>query len=217
MRTGIGLGIVGAVLLGFVCQASFSAGRGTPIKAIEQLLSQDAKTRITAVDDLLAERQGTITNLIALIQDKSPNSQWLFWDSSENLAIRVLGEMRAVEAVPALVKWATPPAGGFKNVSAQIGPGTSPAAQALVKIGKPAERALLEVAKQSPQKMIWSISLSILQKIEGPKCLEVILVDAIAKETEAAAKANLQEGLKRLQSGAGFYPSTKSEITEPKA
>jgi len=203
-------------LLGFVCQASFSAGRGTPIKAIEQLLSQDAKTRITAVDDLLAERQGTITNLIALIQDKSPNSQWLFWDSSENLAIRVLGEMRAVEAVPALVKWATPPAGGFKNVSAQIGPGTSPAAQALVKIGKPAEPALLEVAKQSPQKMIWSISLSILQKIEGPKCLEVILVDAIAKETEAAAKANLQEGLKRLQSGAGFHPSTKSEITEPK-
>jgi len=217
MRTEIGLGIVVAVLLGFVCQASFSTGRGTPIKAIERLLSQDAKTRTTAVDDLLAERQGTITNLIALIQDRSPNSQWLFWDSSENLAIRVLGEMRAVEAVPVLVKWAAPPEGGYKVLNLGISPYNSPAAQALVKIGKPAEPALLEVAKKSPQKMIWSISLIILQEIEGPKCLEVILEDAIAKETEAAAKANLQEGLKRLQSGAGFYPSTKSEITEPKA
>ena len=186
------------------------------MNAIERLMSQDQKTRISAHDELLAERQRSIRSLLALIEKKSPDSLWLVSGTTESLAISVLGEMRAVEAVPVLVKWATPPKGGYIVLNLGISPYDSPAAQALAKIGKPAEPALLEVVKQSPQKMIWSISLSILQEIEGPKCLEVILEDAIAKETDAAAKANLQEGLRRLKSGAGFEPPPgKVEITEP--
>jgi hypothetical protein len=216
MKTTMLLVIVGAGFLSLLLQAWCSGGQGAGVNAIEQLMSQDQKTRMSAHDELLAERQRSIRSLIALIEKKSPDSRWLELDSSENLAIRVLGEMRAVEAIPTLVKWATPPKGGYNIFNLGVSPSNSPAVQALVKIGKPAEPALLEVVKQSPQREIWSISLIILQKIEGPKCLEVILEDAIAKETDAAAKTNLQEGLRRLKSGAGFEPPPgKVEITAP--
>jgi HEAT repeat protein len=194
-----------------------SAAEGPANPKVERLKSKDEKVRLSASEELLAERQKTIHDLLTLIEAKSPTVRWLSDESTtEGLAIRVLGEMRAIEAVPALIKWATPPEGGYLIPNLEVSPSTTPAARALIKIGKPAEPALLEVVKQSPQKRIWSISLSILQEIEGPKCLEVILEDAIAKETEAAAKANLQEGLKRLQSGAGFYPRPTGEPKEPK-
>jgi hypothetical protein len=141
-----------------------------------------------------------ISSLVGIINDKSPDAQWLLGDSTESLAIRVLGEFRAVEAVPALVKWATPPEGGYQVWGLQISPESTPAVQALVKIGKPAEPALLDALRLKPEKPIWEISLGILKKIEGPKCAAIILEEAIAKEAaDAPAKEHLQAALKKLK------------------
>jgi hypothetical protein len=75
----------------------------------------------------------------------------------------------------------------------------------LIKIGKPAEPALLNALRQKTEKPFWGISLEILKEIEGTKCLGVILEEVIAVEKAPEAKANLQAALSRLQSGGSLY------------
>ena len=189
----------GIVVVTGIGLCSLFAQESKTMQPLDLLKSRDDAARQRAYAALLGERQETIRGLLQIIDNpQSPVQQWINSGTPENLAIRALGEMRAVEAVPSLIKWADPPKGGFviDDITAANG---GFAARALVLIGKPADPALLDVLRQDTGKPIWGISLSILKEIEGVRCSEVILEDAIAKEKDPTAKAHLQAALKKVQ------------------
>ena len=189
-------GVLLSFLAGFACLA---AEQGRNQVFIDKLRAKDDKVRLQAENDLLAERAQTVRGLLAILEKPtSPSASWLMSETPENLAIHVLGEMRAVEAIPALVKWAEPPKGGY-DVDGDVPEYMSPAGQALAKIGKPADPALIGVLRVSKNDPYWTICLEILKQIEGPKCAAIMVEEAMGKETEALFKENLQAALKKLK------------------
>jgi hypothetical protein len=185
-----------------ICLAATKSGTPPPAVVTGQLSSNNPETRKAAYQEQMLRREETIRQLLAVFEAKDPDSSWIDPESSVGLAIRLLGEMRASEAVPSLLKWAYPPQVSFSvNATSALTvlEGRPPAYLALVRIGKPAEPALLEALKQPLDKPSSAASIRILKEIEGPKCAVIILEDAISKESNVAAKANLQAALKALQ------------------
>lgn len=206
VRTPTVFAVIAAGILSLLWFTLCPADEGPASRAVESLKSQDQKARISACNELQSQRQEIIRNLVGLLESRSPDVNWLDTYSTESLAIKLLGEMRAAESINYLIRWATPPEGGF-NVGPLPPLHLSPAGAALIKIGKPAEPALLNTLRQKTEKPFWAISLEILKEIEGAKCLEVILGEAIAAEKAPEAKANLQAALRRLQGGGTLYDS----------
>ena len=143
------------------------------MQPLDLLKSRDDAARQRAYAALLGERQETIRGLLQIIDNpQSPVQQWINSGTPENLAIRALGDMRAVEAVPSLMKWISPPAEGYV-MDRLTKLHESPAGVALAKIGKPADAALLDVLRQDTGKPIWGISLSILKETGLSQVLNV--------------------------------------------
>jgi hypothetical protein len=172
----------------------------TATKAVALLSSPRLDVRSKAADEILAERQKTITELMAILSANSPDGNWLLDTTPPGLACRILGEMRASEAVSLLIKWVSPPAKGVLLASSANLDAKSPACAAIVMIGKPAEPALMAILKQEKGTFLWLTILDILKDIEGPKCAAVILEEAIAKEeADSPDKEHLQAALKKVK------------------
>ncbi len=174
-----------------------------PAELADRIRSAEEHARVRAANELIKVHAEAIDRLIAILdRPTSPSNEWLNPTTPENLAIRVLGEMRAAKAVPTLIPWLGPPEGGH-FIYGDIPPGGSPAGMALAAIGKPAEAPLINVLRRSPKTPAWEHSLAVLQKIEGRAVLLVILKEAVTAEKYPEAKSNLAEALRRLEVGKG--------------
>jgi hypothetical protein len=185
------------VLLGVLAASAMSwanAGEMSSV-AVDRVRSKAAKVRQAAAEELLAERQRTLKALLVIAEapGAKPESLEDLCDenSSPNLAISVLGEMRAPEAVPALInRLAFLDKIGGASLTHAFGVAEVPVAVALVKIGKPAEPAILKAIRQKGPSF-FNMRVWILQEIEGAKMAVALLEDALATEKNEEAKANL--------------------------
>jgi|WetSurMetagenome_2_1015567.scaffolds.fasta_scaffold24945_1 hypothetical protein len=167
---------------------------------ITLLQAKDQKMRLEGQRLLLDQRKQIVSSLIAVLDKEAPDASWGDPNTTPSLAISVLGELRAPEAVHVLLKWAVAEDVPFIDNALAAGSRPSPAFLALVKIGKPAEPALLDSMRLKPEKAIWGISIGILKEIEGVKCAAIILEEAIAEEAaDSPAKEHLQAALKKLK------------------
>lgn len=152
-----------------------------------------------------------------------PNEPFYSSATPRNMAISLLGELRAAEAVPALAGWLRPRPG--QNMIMLELTDLSPAGSALVKVGQPAVPALLDILASVGVSSEWKRTavtepdrvhvrfvgpprerysplgdqcLRILVRIKGLEETEAGLKRYIAAETDDARKKNLEDALSAL-------------------
>lgn len=119
------------------------------------------------------------------------------------LLIFLLGEYRATEAASVLVGMISFEAPrSSKNGGLKTRPlwGTHPAAEALVKIGVPACRAVMQRLETETNTAAMKLEVDVICAVYRSKDVaELVLVKAAANEADAKKKANLQASLQILR------------------
>jgi hypothetical protein len=109
----------------------------------------DADAMLAAVRDVQeaeaiarSERDATIAGLMEVLDSPVPEGEDYWATTPRNAAMRLLGELRAKEAVPALMMWLSPRPGQWAYAPTMMQ--RPAAAEALIRIGMPAVPALVE-------------------------------------------------------------------------
>jgi hypothetical protein len=135
-----------------------------PLSQLDQLLSDNSQAREQAVDKILNDRKALIKKLIPLIDPKNSEK---FSDETRCVAAYLLGELRAVEAVPVLSQaLADPPGEKFISDGSRY---DAPVFSALVRIGRPAVAAMIENIKTTDDLTLQNRSLDVLLHVLGGK------------------------------------------------
>ena len=154
-------------------------------RLLRQIKSGQVPGADAAVKTILGQRSRLIASLIALCDRRCE-------EGTRAAAMYALGKMRAVEACPVLTKCIAftpgPAFGGKKPAKVVALFGGSPARDALVAIGKPAVRGLIEAIKQSDQSFVRHQCRSAITGIEGFAYARQLLADAIRQEDGPATK-----------------------------
>jgi len=192
-----------------VCCASAHAQGG----AAERLSSGQREVRDQAVRDLLAERAALVAQLTAMINEQQ---DWEERSGQAKAAAYLLGEMRAVEAVPALVESINlERAGDGSMVPAPLAPvsfaelWTLPAVQALVKIGEPCLDAVMSRLRGDgpgpTQPGVGPYCLRVLVELRGVQGAAETLVAAITAEPDVDRRKPLNASLQFLLAQADAF------------
>ena len=167
------------------------------------LISKDLKEREQAAEAIRNEHTELIKRLIQLAAQKverrfpdDPTSSYP-WHDSKHLSILLLGDLRAVEAVPVLLENLE-----YKNpktivVWEQLGIGGGyPAAEALSKIGMPAVGPTIDKLGAYPPEARGNLVCSwILREILGVRLARLRLQIAIEETRDEAVRRNLSAAL----------------------
>jgi hypothetical protein len=132
--------------------------------AIQDIKSSDERIRDRGVDSILNDRKATIEQLISLVDVEKAEKQD---EKTRIAAVYLLGDLRAVEAVPVL----------SKALSESLDDGATldisrydvPAFTALVKIGRPAVPAMIKNVETSDSQVLRTSSLDVLVHVLGGK------------------------------------------------
>ena len=158
-------------------QDAASANRWAEPWAVWMLRSELRKDREQAVKEIVGKRERLIAQLIELADEpeqvgagRDANAPEPPWRGAKHLAILLLGELRASEAVPVLIKNLQ-----YRNPRKRFTrywevAGVYPAADALSKIGIPAVGPLVEYLKTAEARRggEWFIPVHVIGKILGP-------------------------------------------------
>ena len=212
------MGLIAAILAGrALAQAP---GQGEDWRQL--IVSSIEADRDRAADLVVQERRETVSALLQVLSMPVKQREPYYSSSTpRNTAIRLLGELRAPEAVPALAEWLIPRPGQSLNVMELTD--LPPAGMALVKIGMPAGPGVLDIlasngvsSEDARTKVVDGIHvryvgpkpqrssplgdgcLRVLVRIKGLEETEVALRKAIAAETDEARKRNLEDALSAL-------------------
>ena len=199
----VGMMIVG-VLLGAEQPLFGQEQSGTAGEYVKKLGAKDARVRDKAVDAILRDRKLIVEKLIALADPVNAKKQTY---ETRAAAAFVLGELRAVKAVPVLSK-AMPEVGD--RVHSEISRFSVPFWNALVKIGRPAVPVMIENIETSDNRILRIDSLGVLNHVLGGKRR---LLELLAKlETRAAKDKRKQQ---RIQAAATWAKKHYKETEEP--
>jgi len=200
------------LLLALVCAGILllAAGVQPEVKepAINRLLSNDATVIQEARQELSAARHDLIWQLVSIVDD---GDNLRTRPASVQAAMFLLGEMRATEAVKALVEHiAFPivllpigePAPGL-FLGTHQGPDFSewlPAVEALTKVGEPCLTELLDKLSATDNILEQQACLCVLTELRERDAASAMLVDAIAKEQDTKKQERLRNSLDMLLS-----------------
>lgn len=155
--------------------------------------------RIAGKDKILGLRKQIIDQMVLILNDPvDQGEEWLNPATSRNIALSILGEMRSEEAVPHIIKWLRPQDGQvvIEDRSVRF----SPAANALVKIGKPAVPALIALIEVEGDEYSQKGCLStLLSEIEGQECAELILTKVLTSQSNAQRKQRIESALMKVK------------------
>ena len=163
------------------------------------IMSKDENDREKGKDLVLDMRKSCINDLLGILRSDVAPHENFYGNTPRNMAISLLGEYRAVEAVPDLIGWLCMKKGqiavywAFQRWSLQY----PPAYSAILKIGSPALPYLIDSIKQGTKTGGWAEKL--VFKIKGADETRVFFERTIKEETDAAKKANLVTAFKYLQ------------------
>lgn len=159
---------------------------------------RDDNTPRQAFESAIRERKRVIVAMIAVVEDAKLRERN---PKAISCAIRLLGELRAAEAVGVLVRfvmfrddWSTLPVLLPREEN-------FPTVDALIKIGKPAERALLRMlSERTVGKTDSSLAGYIIRQIEGRSELSLAVVKAYAEKLPPEAADRLLHNSVLLES-----------------
>lgn len=200
LRTGLFSMALLFVSTATVCHAS----EEEPAIPIDDLLSEQARIRNKFVDTILRDRKTVIRQLVPIID---PAYSEKYSDETRCAAAYLLGELRAVEAVPALSKaLANPPGpGDFTHISRYH----VPVLTALVKIGRPAVPAMIKNVEMSDDRILRKNSLDALNRILGGKRR---LMELLARLNSRATDRDV---VRRTSQARSWSESHYNEDEEP--
>lgn len=191
----------------FVFAACVAAGGGEEAPQperdpIELLQSADPAQRFAARSRIVQERRVLVQSLIKIARsgaDETPSkrAELLRLTSPKCLAIKLLGEMRAEEAISSLVQnltYRVDPRLGGSSGRLEVG-AWYPAAASLAKIGNPAMPNLLEFLGKSTDPVERHLCVWILIRIDGRDVARFRVEKAIESSRLSQMKANLEAAL----------------------
>lgn len=172
-------------------------GAQESIDFAEGIRSADQNMRRQAFASAIRERKRVIVALIAVVEDDKLREEN---PKAVACAMRLLGELRAIEAVGVLVghisfrpDWTLPPYLPKEQ--------RCPPVDALIKIGKPAERALLRMlSERTAGKAESSLAGYVIRQIEGNSELSLAAVKAYAEKLPPKAADRLLQNSVLLES-----------------
>jgi hypothetical protein len=170
--------------------------RGKELEEREQWAKGIRERRAQQVKELM-----TLAGVEAKpIPTSVPGERIYPWRDSKHLAILLLGDLRAPEAVPTLLENLeySNPREVFRTGPLDQG-AWFPAVEALIKIGMPAVDPVVERLGRCDAEGLqrWNCCW-ILEKILGPKLAHMRVQFAIEEARDAKTRENLQEAIKRL-------------------
>lgn len=123
---------------------------------------------------------------------RAPDRTWKWPDSQWLNAVSLAGELKIVEAMPALAKWVSVrTGGGMTTLSSESGLINSPAGTALVQIGDPAIPALQETLEHGELHTRWD-SARALVLVNSPKA-KAALREHSLRESDQSLAAYLEK------------------------
>ena len=162
---------------------------------IEGLLSKDSRVRESSVDSILQDRLGIMKQLI-LIMD--PANAQKYSDETRCAAAYLLGEFRAIEAVPVLSRALANEPG--RKTTWDISRYDVPVWTALVKIGRPAVPAMIENIETSDNRILRIKSLDVLNHVLGGKRrLTELLTKLKARAKDLPRIQHIEAAIQRTQ------------------
>ena len=165
---------------------------------VRLVTSGDESERWHAHRAAAAHRQADIDALLAVVRSPVREGEPFFdYSTPRNTAIRILGIVRAEEAVPDLMEWLDSHEGQSRVYGELLM--FSPAGYALVEIGLPSVPPLLEKLKAVGMSRPGLECLKILVRIKGADEAEFTLKKAIETESDQLRKRNLKAALKKLR------------------
>jgi len=175
---------------------------------LRDLESRDRRTRDGAVQSILQDRSELIKRLIPLIDPANADK---YGDGTRCAAAYLLGEFRAVEAIPALAKALANEPGRHK--STDISRYDAPVFTALVKIGRPAVPAMIENVETSDNDWHRKKSLLVIAHVLGGRRQ---LLDMLTKLEERRLKDPTvnQDALRRIREGRAWVEAKVTESEE---
>jgi len=175
--------------------------------SVERLLSKDGQEIYEAQNELLTARKDLIARLINIVKN---NENRLKRQASVRAAMFILGEMRAVEAIEALVEHIGFPfvyegepmivdiEGGMIHRGLKGIGKTYPAVSALIKIGEPCLGDVITKLSSTDHLLEEKACLGVLVGLRQRDSVIEMLKDAIKKKTDSKKKDRLQRGLDLL-------------------
>jgi HEAT repeat protein len=205
------LGVVMLALIGVATTPTSGSGpeQEKSMKAFKDLISQDSQTRDRAVDAILDDRNSVIEKLIPLVD---PANSKRFNDETRSVAAYLLGELRAVEAVPVLSKaLADPPRDQDLARLSRYGMAIF---EALVKIGRPAVPAMIENIKTSDDQIRRETSMDVLLHVLSGKRRLLELLTKL-NENALAEQPPDRKAAERFQNARAWAADHYKEDEEP--
>lgn len=193
------------LLLGLAGGSSSNEQEERVMEHIKKILSKDVRTRNQGVDEILQDRKITIEKLIPLID---PTNATKYSDETRCAAAFVLGELRAIEAVPVLsMALANEPGPKIKDDISRF---DVPVCTALVKIGRPSIPAMIENIETSDNEILLNKSMDVLNHVLGGKRR---LLELLGNLEVRAAKNELKA--QRIKKAAKWAQDHYQESEEP--
>lgn len=160
MRTKILIAI--ATLVTLAC-AAYAEQPKTSSQA-SSLRDKNAAVRIKAYKRIVADRSALIADLIAIVERKGIGQAS---GGPLDLAVQLLGNLRASEAVRALAKRLTYVPTGFPVTELLPAEYYYVCAEALIKIGQPSISAMTDIIRQSSVEHEPNMATWVIMQIEG--------------------------------------------------
>ncbi len=194
----------GFVLLSIAATAHSISSHEDTVSNIDGLSSKEPRTRDKAVDAILQDRLVTVRKLITLID---PANAPKYSDDTRCAAAYLLGELRAVEAVPVLSKALADEPGPkiFFDVSRY----DMPVWTALVKIGQPAVPAMIQNLETTDSRVLRNKSLGVMVHVLGGKRRLLELLEKLEK------RASDKEVRQRITDCIAYSRDHHKESAEP--
>jgi hypothetical protein len=163
-----------------------------------QILSKVEKERASGRRAVITQHSKTVTALLKIVEGPVKEGESYYSSStSRNIAIRLLGKLRAKSAVSRLMGWLAPKKGQSESMSEVMKYGH--AGYALVEIGLPAVSHLLDGIKKEGMSRIGKTCAVILVDIEGKEKAKLTLNGAVEKTEGTETKGNLKKALEYIQ------------------
>lgn len=165
------------------------------------ITSEIEKNRVSARQAVLDNRRDTIKHLLSVVNSPIEKGENFFtYTTSRNVAIFLLGKLRAKEAVTDLTEWLVHKPGQGTTIWELKT--LTPAGQALFEIGLPSVPPLVELLQSeapTPDSLRREQCIKIIVSIKGLPETELLFEGAVAKETDSRRRENLKAAMDRLK------------------
>jgi hypothetical protein len=184
---------VGLLLL---CCASIGAGANREDNVYTQLESESPEARAAASAEILS-RQRADHEKVAAVVAKYAAEEGRGGTVKDSMLL--LGKLRAAEHVPLLVRYLTFEV-FYKNTKRpQTTEDLYPAVQALVDIGAPALRPVLERASKEDSETVQRTAAAVLRGVLGRAWATAVLSEEIRSAAQSQVKEKLERVLRQVQ------------------